>query len=132
MGVARDSKHPPQLGQALIRNEIRVAGGRQKYQVVQEFGDPRYLRNKKSQLESNAMKAVRMFQVNQPLEMREIPTPAVGMKDVLVRIKAAGICRSDVHYLDGISPVRPLPMTLGHEIAGEIAAVGENVSMVIV
>jgi D-arabinose 1-dehydrogenase-like Zn-dependent alcohol dehydrogenase len=44
-----------------------------------------------------------------------------------VRVRAAGICHSDVHYRAGRSRVEPLPLTLGHEVAGEIAAVGEHV-----
>ncbi len=73
------------------------------------------------------MKAVRMVDVQQPLELHEVPRPTVGPGDVLVRIKAAGICHSDVHYRAGKSPVRPLPMTLGHEIAGVTEEVGAQV-----
>jgi propanol-preferring alcohol dehydrogenase len=46
---------------------------------------------------------------------------------VLVRVKAAGICHSDVHYRAGVSPVYPLPMTLGHEVAGVVEEVGSEV-----
>jgi D-arabinose 1-dehydrogenase-like Zn-dependent alcohol dehydrogenase len=74
------------------------------------------------------MKAVRMVGVGQPLEMQEIPIPEVGPRDVLVRVRAAGICHSDVHYRAGRSPVRPLPMTLGHEVAGVIEKTGAEVS----
>jgi len=59
------------------------------------------------------MKAVRMIAVNQPLQMYEIPIPEIGERDILVRVRAAGICHSDAHYRAGRSPVRPLPMTLG-------------------
>lgn len=76
------------------------------------------------------MKAVRMVAVNQPLERQDVPLPTVGDNDVLVRIKAAGVCHSDVHYRAGKSPVRPLPMTLGHEIAGVVERVGRKVSRV--
>jgi propanol-preferring alcohol dehydrogenase len=47
--------------------------------------------------------------------MFDLPTPEVGDRDVLVRIRAAGVCHSDVHYRAGKSPVYPLPLTLGHE-----------------
>ena len=73
------------------------------------------------------MKAVRLIKPGQPLEMQEVPVPAVGAKDVLVKVKAAGICRSDMHYRAGTSPVHPLPMTLGHEVAGVIEEVGPAV-----
>ena len=74
------------------------------------------------------MKAVRLVKVGQPLEMHNIPIPEVGPQDVLVKVKAAGICHSDAHYRAGISPVRPLPMTLGHEVAGVVEQVGEMVA----
>lgn len=73
------------------------------------------------------MKAVRLVQAGQALEMFDIPVPTVGPQDVLVRVRAAGICHSDVHYRAGRSPVYPLPMTLGHEVAGEVVAVGSAV-----
>ena len=78
------------------------------------------------------MKAVQLIEIGQPLQMREIPTPSLGDNDVLVQIKAAGICHSDVHYLSGVSPVGPLPQTLGHEIAGVVEQVGANVTSVCV
>lgn len=74
------------------------------------------------------MKAVRLVEVKSPLRMQEIPEPAIGSRDVLVRVRAAGICHSDVHYRSGLSPVKPLPMTLGHEIAGVIERVGAEIS----
>ena len=76
------------------------------------------------------MKAVRMIRVGQPLQLQEIPVPAVGDSDILVRVRAAGICHSDVHYRAGKSPVRPLPMTLGHEVAGVVEQVGREVTRV--
>lgn len=76
------------------------------------------------------MKAVRMIQVGQPLQLQEIPVPAVGDSDILVRVRAAGICHSDVHYRAGKSPVWPLPMTLGHEVAGVVEQVGREVTRV--
>jgi len=74
------------------------------------------------------MKAVRLIKVGQPLEMQEVPIPQVGPRDVLVRVKAAGICHSDVHYRAGVSPVYPLPLTLGHEVAGVVKQVGLEVT----
>ena len=73
------------------------------------------------------MKAVRLVGPGQPLEMQEVPVPPVGAKDVLVRVKAAGICRSDMHYRAGTSTVPDLPRTLGHEVAGVIEEVGPAV-----
>ena len=73
------------------------------------------------------MKAVRLIQPGQALEMQEIPIPRVGPKDVLVRVKAAGVCHSDAHYRAGVSPVDPLPLTLGHEVAGVVEQAGAEV-----
>ena len=74
------------------------------------------------------MKAVRLVKVGAPLELQEIPLPEVGDNDVLVQVAAAGICHSDVHYRAGVSPTRPLPVTLGHEVAGTVASIGAKVS----
>jgi 2-desacetyl-2-hydroxyethyl bacteriochlorophyllide A dehydrogenase len=74
------------------------------------------------------MKAVRLVEIGQPLELHDIPIPDVGPQDVLVKVKAAGICHSDAHYRAGVSPVRPLPMTLGHEVAGIVEEIGETVA----
>jgi 2-desacetyl-2-hydroxyethyl bacteriochlorophyllide A dehydrogenase len=73
------------------------------------------------------MKAVRLIEVGEPLEAQDIPIPFISTNAVLVRVKAAGICHSDAHYRAGVSPVRPLPLTLGHEVAGVIAEVGSDV-----
>lgn len=73
------------------------------------------------------MKAVRFIGVNQPLQMQEIPIPEIGERDILVKVKAAGICHSDAHYRAGISPVRPVPLTLGHEVAGVAEKIGSKV-----
>ena len=74
------------------------------------------------------MKAVRLVEIGKPLQEMEIPVPEIGDADVLVRVKAAGICHSDVHYWEGISPVSGLPHTLGHEIAGVVEEIGSNVT----
>ena len=74
------------------------------------------------------MKAVQMIGAGQPLELHDVPVPAIGERDILVRVRAAGICHSDVHYRAGRSPVRPLPMTLGHEVAGVVEQIGAQVT----
>src|SRR3954468_22863281 len=73
------------------------------------------------------MKAVRLVQTGCPLELQDIAAPHARDDDVVVRIKAAGICHSDAHYRAGKSRVHPLPVTLGHEAAGVIEAVGRKV-----
>ena len=76
------------------------------------------------------MKAVRLIRVGQPLQLQEIPVPVVGESDILVRVRAAGICHSDVHYRASRSPVHPLPLTLGHEVAGVVEKIGAQVTSV--
>lgn len=76
------------------------------------------------------MKAVRFIGAKQPLEMQDIPIPEIGGRDILIKVKAAGICHSDAHYRAGISPVRPVPLTLGHEIAGIVEKIGAQVTNV--
>lgn len=76
------------------------------------------------------MKAVRFIGVNQPLQMQEVPVPEIGERDILVKVKAAGVCHSDAHYRAGISPVRPVPLTLGHEVAGVVEKIGSHVTNV--
>ena len=75
----------------------------------------------------DSMRAVQLLAPGQPVADREVPVPACGPSDVLVRVRAAGICHSDVHYRAGRSPVDPLPLTLGHEVAGEVVEVGRDV-----
>lgn len=60
--------------------------------------------------------------------MQQTPTPTPGEREVLVRIMAAGICHSDAHYRAGVSYAGPLPLTLGHEIAGVVEALGPGTS----
>ncbi|HVZ64593.1 MAG TPA: galactitol-1-phosphate 5-dehydrogenase [Lacunisphaera sp.] len=62
------------------------------------------------------------------LEYTEVDTPSPGTDDVLVRIRACGICGSDIHGWDGSSGRRRPPLIMGHEAAGEIAAVGLGVA----
>ncbi len=73
------------------------------------------------------MKAVQLIKIDKDLEDREIPTPVPKPDEVLVKIEAAGICHSDVHYRDGVSSVGYRPITLGHEVAGVIEKLGSNV-----
>lgn len=77
------------------------------------------------------MKAMRFYAVNEPLKLEEIPIPKIGPYDVLVDVKACGICGSDIHMvyegIDGVIPKDLLPVTLGHESSGVIVEVGRNV-----
>lgn len=74
------------------------------------------------------MKATRFIEVGKPIQIEELPDPRVGPTDVLVRIAGAGVCHSDLHVIDGEVNVRQRPITLGHENAGVVEAVGERVT----
>ena len=73
------------------------------------------------------MKAWQFTDTHVPLRLVELPVPEPSSGQVLIAVKAAGICHSDAHYRAGISPVDPLPMTLGHEVAGIVEAIGRKV-----
>jgi L-iditol 2-dehydrogenase len=62
------------------------------------------------------------------LEMVEMPVPEIGIEEVLVRVRACGICGSDVHGLDGRTGRRIPPLVMGHEAAGEVVATGAAVA----
>src|SRR6266700_2239547 len=62
------------------------------------------------------------------LVMRERPVPRPGPGEVLVEVKACGVCRTDLHVVDGELPDPKLPIVPGHEIVGGVAAIGEGVS----
>jgi propanol-preferring alcohol dehydrogenase len=74
------------------------------------------------------MKAIRLTAIGSPLEERGTEVPRVGPSDILIRIRAAGICHSDAHYRAGVSPVAKLPLTLGHEVAGVVEEIGVSVT----
>jgi alcohol dehydrogenase len=66
------------------------------------------------------------YAVSKPLRIAEVDLDPPGRGEVLVRIAAAGLCHSDLSVINGDRP-RPMPMALGHESAGVVAAVGEDV-----
>ncbi|KAH4923763.1 hypothetical protein HBI79_164640 [Parastagonospora nodorum] len=75
------------------------------------------------------MKAYRYNNAADGLELREIPVPEPGADEVLIRIKAAGMCHTDCHMLTGAHDdwLTQRPITLGHEVAGEIIKKGSNI-----
>jgi L-iditol 2-dehydrogenase len=62
------------------------------------------------------------------LEVTEVPEPQIGDDDILVRVRACGICGSDVHGYDGSSGRRVPPLVMGHEASGVVAKTGKNVT----
>jgi propanol-preferring alcohol dehydrogenase len=76
------------------------------------------------------MLASRLHKIGTKLILDRVPIPNIGSQEVLVDVKAAGICHSDLNYRNGIAPVRKLPITLGHEIAGVVNKTGSRVTRV--
>jgi propanol-preferring alcohol dehydrogenase len=64
-----------------------------------------------------------------PLVARDLPTPEPGPGEVLVRVAACGVCRTDLHIADGEVPDPKLPLVLGHQVVGRIEGSGERVGI---
>ncbi|HEY2005170.1 MAG TPA: zinc-dependent alcohol dehydrogenase family protein [Solirubrobacteraceae bacterium] len=73
------------------------------------------------------IRAAVLEQIGQPPAIRDLDLDPPGPGEVLVHVRAAGLCHSDLSVIDGSRP-RPVPMVLGHEIAGEVTAVGPGVT----
>mgnify|MGYP005841438013 CR=1 FL=1 len=78
----------------------------------------------------NTMRAMVLEQVGQPLVLREVPIPQPAPNQVLIRVQACAVCRTDLHIVDGELPNPKLPLILGHEIVGEVVQRGAAVSTV--
>jgi len=63
-----------------------------------------------------------------PLRLVELPVPQPGPGEVLLRVRACGVCRTDLHILEGELPPHRSPVVPGHQIVGEVAALGEGVA----
>jgi propanol-preferring alcohol dehydrogenase len=76
------------------------------------------------------MRAAVLRRPRTPLEIIEIPVPVPGPGQLLVRVSACGICRTDLHVVDGELPDPRLPIVPGHQIVGTVENVGEGVTSV--
>jgi len=74
------------------------------------------------------MLAARFHAAHRPLSLDDVPVPEPGPDEVRVRVRAAGVCGTELHFTDGLYAPARLPMTLGHEVAGTVDAVGAQVS----
>ena len=73
------------------------------------------------------MQAMVLEQPGEPLVLREVPTPVAGEGQILIRVAACGVCRTDLHIVDGELTKPKLPLILGHEIVGRVVEVGDGV-----
>jgi alcohol dehydrogenase, propanol-preferring len=77
------------------------------------------------------MKAAVVREFKKPLSIQEVPVPEIGQGQILVNIKASGVCHTDLHAVDGDWPVKPAPPFIpGHEGVGTVVAVGAGVRAV--
>jgi threonine 3-dehydrogenase len=77
------------------------------------------------------MRALVKSRAERGLWLEDIPVPEIGINDVLIRVHKTGICGTDVHIYqwdEWAQQTIPVPMAIGHEFVGEIAAIGSNVS----
>jgi propanol-preferring alcohol dehydrogenase len=73
------------------------------------------------------MRTMVLEQPRTPLRLREYETPAPEASEILLEVAACGVCRTDLHLVDGDLPNPKLPVVPGHEIVGHIAALGSQV-----
>ena len=73
------------------------------------------------------MKAAVLREVGKPLQIEDVQISKPGPHEVLIRTVAAGVCHSDLHFLEGSYP-HPMPVVLGHESAGVVEQVGASKS----
>ena len=73
------------------------------------------------------MRAMVLHVPGQPLQREERPVPTPGAHQLLIKVLACGVCRTDLHLVDGELPQAVLPRVPGHEIVGEVTAVGAGV-----
>ncbi len=74
------------------------------------------------------MKMMVLHEIGKPLKLEERPTLRPGSGEVLVRVEACAVCRTDLHVVDGELPNPKLPIVPGHEIVGIVEALGDGVS----
>jgi alcohol dehydrogenase, propanol-preferring len=73
------------------------------------------------------MRAMVLGAAGEPLRSRDFPEPVAGPGEVLIRVRACAVCRTDLHIVDGELPEPKLPLILGHQIAGIVETVGDGV-----
>ena len=76
---------------------------------------------------SATMQAMVLDRVGTPLRAAELPVPAPSANQVLIKVTACGVCRTDLHILDGELTQPKLPLVLGHEIIGRVEVLGDGV-----
>jgi alcohol dehydrogenase, propanol-preferring len=73
------------------------------------------------------MRAMVLEKIGSPLTVRNVPDPKQGRGQLLVRVSACGVCRTDLHIVDNELPDPALPLILGHQIVGRVEQIGASV-----
>jgi len=73
------------------------------------------------------MRAMVLTKVGKPLEKQTVAIPTIGPDEVLVEVHTCGVCRTDLHIIDGEVKAPKLPLILGHQVVGAVAKVGSDV-----
>ena len=74
------------------------------------------------------MKAMRLSAPGAALALQDVPLAPVGEHQVRITVEACGVCRTDLHLLDGELPRIHYPITPGHEVVGRVAEAGASVT----
>ena len=77
---------------------------------------------------ADTMRAVVIVNYGGSLQVATRPVPRPGFGEVLIQVRASGLCSTDLHLLSGRQPLGDLPRIVGHELAGDIVELGEGVS----
>lgn len=76
---------------------------------------------------SDMMQAMVLEKAGTPLQLQEVPLPSPGSDQILLKVLACGVCRTDLHILDGELEHPKLPLVMGHQIVGRLVGKGANV-----
>lgn len=74
------------------------------------------------------MKAMIMDRAGEPLQLQDLPVPKPSEEELLIKVQSCGLCRTDLHIMDGDLDNPTLPLVLGHQIVGVVEETGRNVT----
>src|SRR5262249_21550601 len=76
--------------------------------------------------QNHVMRSMVLEAARQPLQLRDLAVPGPGPDQVLLRVSACAVCRTDLHIVDGELDQPKLPLVIGHQIVGRVVAAGER------
>ena len=103
---------------------LTIAGKTSRSRLIAGTGKHRSM----EEMRDATMRAARYHGPGRPLALEDISVPSPGPGEALVRVRAAGVCHTELHFLSGLLDLGVAPITLGHEMAGDVEALGEGVS----